>query len=106
MLFALVLGVFSIVLYVGAATALAPNFDIGPELTNEQAAEVAYRATVDQIRLALIVADLAVILLGNQIATAIGDDPLTPAGLERWTREVTAVYIEGAFIAPAKEPLS
>ncbi|HYO85113.1 MAG TPA: TetR family transcriptional regulator [Dermatophilaceae bacterium] len=58
------------------------------------------------VRAAFLLAnDLAVILLGNQIATAIGDDPLTPAGLQRWTREVTAVYIEGAFIAPAKESL-
>jgi len=51
----------------------------------------------------LLVNDLAVILLRNQIATAIGDDPLTPAGLDRWTRDVTAVYTGGAFAAPAKE---
>ncbi len=51
----------------------------------------------------LLVNDLAVILLRNQIATAIGDDPLTPAGLDRWSRDVTAVYIGGAFVSPAKE---
>lgn len=51
----------------------------------------------------LLVNDLSLILLRNQIATAIGDDPLTPAGLDRWAREATAVYLEGAFIAPAKE---
>lgn len=50
----------------------------------------------------LLVNDLAVILLRNQIATVIGDDPLTPAGLERWARDVTAVYTGGAFVAPAK----
>ena len=54
----------------------------------------------------LLVNDLAVILLRNQIATAIGDDPLTPAGLDRWARDVTAVYSGGAFAAPAKEELS
>ena len=51
----------------------------------------------------LLVNDLAVILLRNQIATAIGDDPLTPAGLDRWARDVTAVYTGGAFAAPRKE---
>lgn len=54
----------------------------------------------------LLVNDLAVILLRNQIATVIGDDPLTPAGLDRWARDVTAVYTGGAFAAPAKESLS
>ncbi len=53
----------------------------------------------------LLVNDLALILLRNQIATAIGDDPLTPTGLDRWAREATAVYLTGAFVAPAKEPL-
>ncbi len=51
----------------------------------------------------LLVNDLALILLRNQIATAIGDDPLTPAGLDRWARDVTAVYMEGAFVSPRKE---
>ncbi len=53
----------------------------------------------------LLVNDLALILLRHQIATAIGDDPLTPAGLDRWAREVAAVYVGGAFAAPAREPL-
>jgi AcrR family transcriptional regulator len=53
----------------------------------------------------LLVNDLALILLRNQIAAAIGDDPLTPAGLERWARDVTAVYTGGAFAAPGKESL-
>lgn len=54
----------------------------------------------------LLVSDLSVILLREQIATAIGDDPLTSAGLARWTRDVTAVYTGGAFAAPGKEPPS
>ncbi|MGV8979065.1 MAG: TetR/AcrR family transcriptional regulator [Cellulomonas sp.] len=53
----------------------------------------------------LLVNDLALILLRNQIATAIGADPLTPAGLDRWAKEATAVYLEGAFVAPAKEQM-
>lgn len=56
------------------------------------------------VRAAFLVAnDLAVILLSNQIATAIGEDPLTPTGLERWTRDVTGVYTRGAFATPPKE---
>jgi hypothetical protein len=62
-LFALVLGAFSIVFYFGIATALTPTFDIGPELTTQQAAEVAYQASLERIRLALIGADLVVIVL-------------------------------------------
>jgi len=32
-------------------------------------------------------------------------DPLTPEGVERWAKEVTAVYTEGAFTTtPGKEP--
>jgi len=65
---------------------------------------VAAPAEDPAVRAAFLLAnDLAVILLRNQIATAIGDDPLTPAGLDRWTRDVTAVYTGGAFAAPAKE---
>lgn len=51
----------------------------------------------------LLVNDLAVILLRNQIASAIGIDPLTPAGLDRWGKDVTAVYTQGLFAAPPKE---
>ncbi|PYI64343.1 TetR family transcriptional regulator [Arthrobacter livingstonensis] len=54
----------------------------------------------------LLVSDLAVILLREQIATAIGDDPLTPTGLARWAKDVTAVYARGAFATLEKEPPS
>lgn len=54
----------------------------------------------------LLVNDLAVILLRDQIATAIGDDPLSPSGLDRWARDVTAAYTGGAFVAPTKEERS
>ena len=50
-----------------------------------------------------LVNDLALVLLRNQIALAIGVDPLSPEGLERWAREVGIVYAEGAFQAPGKE---
>lgn len=50
-----------------------------------------------------LVNDLALILLRNQIATAIGTDPLTSEGVERWAREVGQVYREGAFRGPEGE---
>jgi len=50
-----------------------------------------------------LVNDLALILLRNQIALAIGADPLTPDGMDRWAREASIVYAEGAFRAPEKE---
>lgn len=50
-----------------------------------------------------LVNDLALILLRNPIAVAIGADPLTPEGIDRWAREATIVYGEGAFRAPPKE---
>jgi len=50
-----------------------------------------------------LVNDLALILLRNQIAAAIGADPLTPDGMDRWAREASVVYAEGAFRAPRKE---
>src|SRR4051812_20349075 len=53
----------------------------------------------------LLVNDLALVLLRNHVAAAIGVDPLTPAGIARWAREATAVYTEGAFVtAPGEEP--
>jgi AcrR family transcriptional regulator len=50
-----------------------------------------------------LVNDLALILLRNPIAQAIGADPLTPEGINRWAREASIVYAEGAFRAPGKE---
>jgi TetR/AcrR family transcriptional regulator, regulator of cefoperazone and chloramphenicol sensitivity len=50
-----------------------------------------------------LVNDLALILLRNPIAIAIGADPLTPKGIDRWAHEVSTVYAEGAFSAPGKE---
>ena len=51
-----------------------------------------------------LVNDLALVLLRNQVAAAIGVDPLTPEGVTRWAKEVTAVYTKGAFVtAPGEE---
>ncbi|HET9614213.1 MAG TPA: TetR family transcriptional regulator [Candidatus Limnocylindrales bacterium] len=50
-----------------------------------------------------LVNDLGLILLRTQIAMAIGVDPLTPEGIDRWAREASAVYAEGAFRAPTED---
>ena len=64
--------------YVGFATVLAPTFDLAPELTNEQAAEVAYQATVERIRVALVVADLVVVALVGVAAWVLATRTLRP----------------------------
>jgi signal transduction histidine kinase len=77
-LFALVLGVFSVVFYVGFATVLAPSFDVGPELTNEQAAEAVYQATIQQIGVALAAAYLVVVAVVGLAAWALASRTLRP----------------------------
>jgi OmpR-family two-component system manganese-sensing sensor histidine kinase len=77
-LFALVVGVFSLVFYVGFATVLAPTFDVGPELTNEQVAQVAYQTTVERIGLALLAADLVVVALVGVAASVLAARTLRP----------------------------
>lgn len=77
-LFALVLIVFSVVFYVAIATVLQPAFDIAPELSNTQAAEVAYEATIERIAAALIVADLAAVAVVGGVAWILATRTLTP----------------------------
>jgi signal transduction histidine kinase len=77
-LFGLVLAAFSIVFYVAFGTVLAPTFDLAPELTNEQAAEAAYRATLDRVGLALLVGDLLVVVLVGLIAWVLAARTLRP----------------------------
>ncbi|WP_297082193.1 TetR/AcrR family transcriptional regulator [uncultured Demequina sp.] len=48
----------------------------------------------------LLVNDLAMFLLHDRIAEAIGDDPLSESGSHRWTREAMASYTHGVFTAP------
>lgn len=53
------------------------------------------------VRAAFLLAnDLALLLLRNQIAAAIGVDPLTTQGLDRWAREITPIYVAGVFSTP------
>jgi signal transduction histidine kinase len=77
-LFALVLATFSVVFYVLLAYALSPEFEVTPELTNEQAAALAYQATIDQIGVAIVVADLAVVALVAGAAWLLATRTLRP----------------------------
>lgn len=45
----------------------------------------------------LIVNDLAVILLRDHLADALGEDPLSSAGMTRWATDVLAAYTRGVF---------
>ena len=51
----------------------------------------------------LLVNDLALILLRNQIAAAIGVDPLTPEGIDRWAGRSPPSTPRARSRAPAKE---
>ena len=77
-LFALVLGVFSVAFYVGFETILAPAFDIGPELTTEAFAQAAYQTTVERIGLALLVANVVVVVLVGIVAWVLAARTLRP----------------------------
>ncbi len=45
----------------------------------------------------LLVNDLAMILLHDYITESLGDDPLTPQGMERWAATVFDAYLNGVF---------
>jgi signal transduction histidine kinase len=77
-LFALVLGTFSIVFYVGLATVLAPTFEFGPELSSEQVAEAAYEATINRVGLVLLVANVLVVVLVGLAAWVLAARTLRP----------------------------
>ena len=77
-LFAVALGVFAAVFYVGFATVLAPAFDLAPELTNEQAAEAAYQTTIERIGLALAVAYVVAVALVSIAAWVLASRTLRP----------------------------
>ncbi len=77
-LFALVVAVFSASVYLAFTTVLEPTFDIGPELSNEQAAEAAYKAALERVGGALLVGDLIVVLLIGLVAWVLAGRTLGP----------------------------
>jgi signal transduction histidine kinase len=60
-MFALVLGIFSLAFLALIAIVLEPNFDLAPDTSSDQAAQIAYDAAVERIGFALVAADLVAI---------------------------------------------
>ena len=64
-LFGLVIFLFSIGFLVLIAIVMEPDFDLAPDASGEQAAQLAYEAAVQRIAIALVIADaLAIALVG------------------------------------------
>ncbi|MEO6350617.1 MAG: HAMP domain-containing sensor histidine kinase [Candidatus Limnocylindrales bacterium] len=61
MMFATVMGVFSVSFLVLIAVVLQPDFDLAPETSSDQAALLAYDAAVERIGLSLVAADVVAI---------------------------------------------
>jgi signal transduction histidine kinase len=77
-LFAIVIAVFSIVFFAAFAFVLQPDFDIDPELTNEQAVAVAFQLTIARIGAALVVADVIAVAIVGAIAWLLARRALEP----------------------------
>ena len=76
--FAVVLGIFSAVFYVAFAVVLQPDFDIAPDLTGEQVAQVAYGTAIERVALSLVVADLVAVALVSAVAWILARRTLAP----------------------------
>jgi AcrR family transcriptional regulator len=48
----------------------------------------------------MLAADMALLLLREPLTAALGFDPMSPAGLQRWAAEVAQITRHGIFIAP------
>ena len=90
-LFALVLAVFSLAFFAILALVLQPAFDIAPEIPDSEAAEIAYRLTLERVAVALVAADLAVLLLVGGLAWVLAARTMRPiqAASERQRRFVS-----------------
>ena len=77
-LLALVLILFSLVFYVAIVTVLAPTFDLAPELSNGQAAEQAYRLTIERIGVSLAIGVPVVIAVVGVLAWVLASRTLAP----------------------------
>jgi signal transduction histidine kinase len=77
-MFAIVLIAFSVLFYVAFAIVLQPDFDVAPELTNQQAAEAAYAAAIQRIGLSLVIADVAAVAVVGVAAWVLARRTLEP----------------------------
>ena len=77
-MFAVVLGVFSIVFYAAFLVVLQPDLDTSPDLTNAQAAQAAYDAVISRIGLSLLVADAVAVAIVGVAAWILARRTLEP----------------------------
>ncbi len=77
-IFALVLALFSIVFYVAFRAVLGPAFDIAPDLSTAQAAQQAYRLTLERVAIALLVANLVTVGAVGSVAWVLANRTLQP----------------------------
>ena len=90
LLFGAVLLTFSIVFYAVLTSALAPSFDLAPELPNDEAARRAYAQTVQLIGVALILANVVALSVATLAGYLLAGRTLRPirATVERQRRFV------------------
>jgi two-component system OmpR family sensor kinase len=77
-LFVVVLIAFSLVFFVVLAAVLQPDFDIGPEVPNEEVARIAYTRAIERIALALVLAVVAVVAVVGLAGYYLADRTLRP----------------------------
>lgn len=77
-LFGVALVVFSAVFFVVLTIALNPNFDLTPDSASEHTAVAAYRLTVEQLAIALAIADLIAIAVVGALAWRLAARTLRP----------------------------
>jgi two-component system, OmpR family, sensor kinase len=73
-----VLVAFSLVFLVVLAVVLQPAFDIAPEVSDEEAARLAYERTIERIALALLLADVIVVAIIGVGGYYLADRTLRP----------------------------
>jgi len=77
-MFALVLGLFSVVFYVAFRAVLGPAFDVAPELSTAQVAEQSYRLTLERVAIALLVANVVTVGAVGSVAWVLANRTLRP----------------------------
>jgi two-component system OmpR family sensor kinase len=78
LLFTVVLIVFSLVFLFALAVVLQPAFDIAPEVSNEEAARLAYGQTIERIAAALLLANVVVFAIIGVAGYYLADRTLRP----------------------------
>ena len=78
LLFAAVMAIFSVAFLTLIAVILEPTFDLAPDTSSEQAAQIAYDAAVARIGLALLAADVVAVAVVGIGAWLLADRTMRP----------------------------